>query len=171
MKKLPLTTDIASDIISQLMHGKPLTQIARQEGKPSLSKIYNWIQTDKSFADKIITARRIGAQTYLDKMIEELENCSHKDAYLVNLKLQHYRWLASKLIPIFGDKQEIKQDTNISITWNVPDHEQKSYENESSIHNVTPSGPKLHELAKTNPDKSYNELERLRADSAVEGSH
>ena len=52
MKKLPLTTEIASDIVSQLMHGKPLTQIARQEGKPSLSKIYNWIQTDKSFADK-----------------------------------------------------------------------------------------------------------------------
>ena len=135
MKKLPLTTEISSSIVSQLMHGKPLTSIAKQEGYPSLSKIYNWIQTDKSFADKIITARRIGAQTYLDQMVEELENCSHKDAYLVNLKLQHYRWLASKLLPIYGDRQEIKQDTNIQITWNVPDQEQKSYENEI---NVTP---------------------------------
>ena len=135
MNKLPLTTKMSSDIVTQLMNGKPLTQIARQEGYPSLSKIYNWIQTDKSFADKIITARRIGSQTYLDKMIEELENCSHKDAYLVNLKLQHYRWLASKLLPIYGDRQEIKQDTNIQITWNVPDQEQKSYENEV---NVTP---------------------------------
>jgi len=135
MKKLPLTTEISSSIVSQLMHGKPLTSIAKQEGYPSLSKIYNWIQTDKAFADKIITARRIGAQTYLDQMVEELENCSHKDAYLVNLKLQHYRWLASKLLPIYGDKQEIKQDTNIQITWNVPDQEQKSYENEI---NVTP---------------------------------
>ena len=133
MKKLPLTTETSSSIINQLMHGKPLTQFARQEGMPSLSKIYNWIQTDKSFADKIITARRIGSQTYLDKMIEELENCSHKDAYLVNLKLQHYRWLASKLLPIYGDKQEIKQDTNIQITWNAPDQEQKSYENEINI--------------------------------------
>ena len=132
---MPLTTKMSSDIVTQLMNGKPLTQIARQEGYPSLSKIYNWIQTDKSFADKIITARRIGSQTYLDKMIEELENCSHKDAYLVNLKLQHYRWLASKLLPIYGDRQEIKQDTNIQITWNVPDQEQKSYENEV---NVTP---------------------------------
>ena len=135
MKKLPLTTEISSSIVSQLMHGKPLTSIAKQEGYPSLSKIYNWIQTDKSFADKIITARRIGAQTYLDQMVEELENCSHKDAYHVNLKLQHYRWLASKLLPIYGDKQEMKQDTNIQITWNVPDQEQKSYENEV---NVTP---------------------------------
>ena len=135
MKKLPLTTEISSSIVSQLMHGKPLTSIAKQEGYPSLSKIYNWIQTDKSFADKIITARRIGAQTYLDKMVEELENCSHKDAYIVNLKLQHYRWLASKLLPIYGDKQEIKQDTNITIQWNVADAENKTYENEV---NVTP---------------------------------
>ena len=116
------------------MHGKPLTSIAKQEGYPSLSKIYNWIQTDKSFADKILTARRIGAQTYLDKMVEELENCSHKDAYIVNLKLQHYRWLASKLIGIYGDKQEIHTDSKVEITWNIP--EQKTV-------NVTPDSPVL----------------------------
>ena len=133
MKKLPLTTEIASDIVSQLMHGKPLTQIARQEGKPSLSKIYNWIQTDKDFANKILTARRIGAQTYLDKMIEELENCSHKDAYLVNLKLQHYRWLASKLIGIYGDKQEIHTDTKVEITWNIPDQKTVNVTPDSSV--------------------------------------
>ena len=137
MKKLPLDTATSSSIIEMLMNGKTLSSIARQKEMPSLSKIYNWIATDKTFADKIITARRIGAQGYLDKMIEELENCSHKDAYVVNLKLQHYRWLASKLIPMFGDKQEIKQDTNVTITWNVPDvAENKTYENEI---NVTPA--------------------------------
>ena len=134
MNKLPLTTEMSSDIVTQLMNGKPLTSIARQKDMPSLSKIYNWIQTDKDFANKILTARRIGAQTYLDKMVEELENCSHKDAYLVNLKLQHYRWLASKLIGIYGDKQEIHTDTKVEITWNIP--EQKTV-------NVTPGSPVL----------------------------
>ena len=132
MNKLPLTTEMSSDIVTQLMNGKPLTSIARQKEMPSLSKIYNWIQTDKDFANKILTARRIGAQTYLDKMIEELENCSHKDAYLINLKLQHYRWLASKLIGIYGDKQEIHTDSKVEITWNIP--EQKTV-------NVTPDSP------------------------------
>ena len=131
---MPLTTEMSSDIVTQLMNGKPLTSIARQKDMPSLSKIYNWIQTDKDFANKILTARRIGAQTYLDKMVEELENCSHKDAYLVNLKLQHYRWLASKLIGIYGDKQEIHTDTKVEITWNIP--EQKTV-------NVTPDSPVL----------------------------
>ena len=165
MKKLPLDTETSSRIINELMHGKPLTSICKSKDMPSLSKVYNWIQTEKSFADKIITARRIGAQTYLDKMVEELENCSHKDAYIVNLKLQHYRWLASKLLSIYGDKQEIKQDTNISISWNIP--EQKTFENEI---NITP-GPKLHTLAKENPDKSYKELEKIRADSSVAETH
>ena len=131
---MPLTTEMSSDIVTQLMNGKPLTSIARQKEMPSLSKIYNWIQTDKDFANKILTARRIGAQTYLDKMVEELENCSHKDAYLINLKLQHYRWLASKLIGIYGDKQEIHTDTKVEITWNIP--EQKTV-------NVTPDSPVL----------------------------
>ena len=125
---------MSSDIVTQLMNGKPLTSIARQKEMPSLSKIYNWIQTDKDFANKILTARRIGAQTYLDKMIEELENCSHKDAYIINLKLQHYRWLASKLIGIYGDKSEIHTDTKVEITWNIP--EQKTV-------NVTPDSPVL----------------------------
>jgi|TARA_Y100000294_G_C8542975_1_gene331960 hypothetical protein len=165
MKKLPLDTETSSRIINELMHGKPLTSICKSKDMPSLSKVYNWIQTEKSFADKIITARRIGAQTYLDKMVEELENCSHKDAYIINLKLQHYRWLASKLLSIYGDKQEIKQDTNISISWNIP--EQKTFENEI---NITP-GPKLHTLAKENPDKSYKELEKIRADSSVAETH
>ena len=131
---MPLSTEMSSSIVTQLMNGKPLTSIARQKDMPSLSKIYNWIQTDKDFANKILTARRIGAQTYLDKMIEELENCSHKDAYIINLKLQHYRWLASKLIGIYGDKQEIHTDTKVEITWNIP--EQKTVY-------ITPDSPVL----------------------------
>jgi hypothetical protein len=161
MKKLPLTIEMASDLVSKLMMGNTLTSICKSKDMPSLSKIYNWIQTDKEFANKILTARRIGAQTYLDKMIDELEHCTHKDAYLVNLKLQHYRWLASKLIGIYGDKQLVQTDSKVEITWNIP--EQRSYENEI---NITP-GPKLHTLAKANPDKSYKELEKIRADSSV----
>ena len=124
---------MSSDIVTQLMNGKPLTSICKSKDMPSLSKIYNWIQTDKDFANKILTARRIGAQTYLDKMIEELENCSHKDAYIINLKLQHYRWLASKLIGIYGDKQEIHTDSKVEITWNIPEQKTVNVTPESSV--------------------------------------
>jgi len=99
------------------MNGKPLTKICQDKANPSLSKVYDWIAEDKEFAEKILTARKIAAQTYLDKMIEELEFADNKNIAVVREKLHHYRWMASKLIGIYGDRQEIKQDTNIQITW------------------------------------------------------
>ena len=105
------------------MNGKPLTRICQDKVNPSLSKVYDWIAEDKDFAEKILTARKIAAQTYLDKMIEELEFADNKNIAVVREKLHHYRWMASKLIGIYGDKQEIKQDTNIQITWSNQDQE------------------------------------------------
>ena len=41
-----------------------------------------------------------------------------KDVGIVREKLHHYRWLASKLLPsLYGDKQEVVQDTKITIQW------------------------------------------------------
>ena len=64
-------------------------------------------------------------------MIDELEHCTYKDAYLVNLKLQHYRWLASKLIGIYGDKQLVQTDSKVEITWNIPDNKMANVTNSS----------------------------------------
>ena len=102
------------------MEGKPLTQICKDKDQPSLSTVYKWIAKHKDFASKLLTARRIGCQTYLDKMIEELETADNKNIMVVREKLHHYRWLASKLLPIYSDKQEIIQDTKVTIEWQQP---------------------------------------------------
>ena len=75
-------------------------------------------------------ARRIGAQSYVDQAMEALETADNKNIMVVREKLQMCRWMASKLIPIYGDKQQIIQDTKIEITWNTPDKD---------LHNVTES--------------------------------
>ena len=135
-KKLELTSQISSDIEKMLMNGMPLTQICEKPGSPSLSKVYDWIRNDKEFADKIILSRRIAAQTYLDRMVTELQNADNKNIMIIREKLHHYRWMASKLIGIYGDKQQVNVDQKIEITWNA-DGEDKSYENE--IKNVSES--------------------------------
>ena len=132
-KKLELTLQIEQDIIRLLMNGTPLTQICDKPNSPSLSKVYSWIQENKDFASKIVTARKIAAQTYLDRMITELENANSKDIGLLRERLQHFRWMASKLIPIYGERKEVAVDQKIEITWN----EDKTYENE--IRNVSES--------------------------------
>ena len=104
------------------MIGQPLTKICSRKELPSLATINRWITKHPSFAKQIINARRVGTQYYLDKMIEELETMSAKDVGIVREKLQHYRWLAQKLLPnLYGDKQEVVQDTKITIQWQQPE--------------------------------------------------
>ena len=92
------------------------------EGSPSLSKVYDWISEDKEFANKIMVSRRIGSQTYLDRMIEELEQADNKNIMVIREKLHHYRWLASKLLgQIYGDEKRIAVDQRIEISWSDQD--------------------------------------------------
>ena len=118
------------------MNGTPLTQICEKPGSPSLSKVYDWIRTDKEFAAKILQSRRIACQTYLDKMITELEGADNKNIMVIREKLHHYRWMASKLLSIYQDKQQVDIDQKVEISWN--NNEDKTFENE--IKNVTEVG-------------------------------
>ena len=125
-KKLELTVQIADDIERLLMNGTPLTTICQNKDAPSLSKVYDWIRSNKEFAEKILTARKIAAQTYLDKMITELETADNKSIAVTREKLIHYRWMASKLVAIYGDKQQVEVDQKIEITWNNTEDEMKN---------------------------------------------
>ncbi len=136
-KKLELTPAIADDIERLLMNGTSLVAICQTKGSPSLSKVYDWMRTDRDFSNKIMNARKIAAQTYLDKMIIELENADAKNIAVTRERLIHYRWLSSKLIAIYGDKQQVEVDQKIEITWNDPSVD-KTYENE--IKNVSEVG-------------------------------
>ena len=136
-QKLEITADISKDIQKMLMNGKPLTQICKMEGSPSLSKVYDWISEDKEFANKIMVSRRIGSQTYLDRMIEELEQADNKNIMVVREKLHHFRWLASKLLgQIYGDEKRIAVDQRIEISWSDQDktNEIKNVTNSGSTH-------------------------------------
>ena len=118
MKALELTKELTDQICQELMNGQPLTRICSRKELPSIATVNRWISKDPSFAKQITNARRVGTQYYLDKMIEELESVSAKDVGIVREKLHHYRWLASKLLPsLYGDKQEVVQDTKITIQW------------------------------------------------------
>ena len=132
-KELILTTEIENQIVNQLMTGVPLSKICKDQKMPSLSKVYNWLKTNKEFSKNLLQARRIGAQSYIDAAIEELEKADNKNIMVVREKLQMCRWMASKLIPIYGDKQQIIQDTKVEITWNVPNQDLNNVTNSSVL--------------------------------------
>ena len=103
------------------MLGTPLVRIARDKDMPSLTKIYKWIAEHKEFANSIQDARRIGAQSYIEKAMDELEHADNRNIMVIREKVQLAKWLASKLISVYGDRQEIKQETNIEIKWTTDD--------------------------------------------------
>ena len=121
-KELIITDLLTNKICQEIMLGTPLARLARQKDMPSLTRIYKEIQKNKIFSNKINEARRVGAQTYIENAMSELETADNRNIMVIREKVQLAKWLASKLIPIYGDKQEIKQDTNITIQWTNPDN-------------------------------------------------
>jgi len=121
-KELIITDQITNKICQELMQGVPLARLARSKEYPSLTRIYKQIMKDKSFSNRIQEARRIGAQSYIDQAMEDLDTADNRNIMVIREKVGLAKWLASKLIPIYGDKQEIKQDTSITIQWTNPDN-------------------------------------------------
>ena len=120
-KELVITEKVSNKICQELMLGTPLVRIARDKDMPSLTKIYKWIAEHKEFANNIQDARRIGAQSYIEKAMDELEHADNRNIMVIREKVQLAKWLASKLISVYGNKQEIKQETNIEIKWTTDD--------------------------------------------------
>jgi len=124
MKKLKLTTAISDKIIEELQIGKPLTKICSMDGMPSLTTVYRWMREDEDFTNQIEMGRRCSAQTWLDKAQEILdrEDIPPQSMQIVREKLHHIRFLASKLISLYGDKTTVtnKGDSSLTIKWEVP---------------------------------------------------
>ena len=122
-KELVITESLTNKICQELMNGVPLARLARAKEYPSLTRIYKQIMKDKGFANRITEARKFGAQTYIEKAMDELETADNRNIMIVREKVQLAKWIASKLIPVYGDKQEIKQDTNITIQWSTKEND------------------------------------------------
>ena len=128
MKK---SKEILEKVLELLELGNTLTSICRPQDMPNLATIYKWMHKDEKLKEKILTARKLGAVTWLDKMQDLLEQpIEPQQVQLVREKLQHARWLASKLVSIFGDKQTIENvgDPVIKVIWSddgSPEHKGK----------------------------------------------
>ena len=139
-KELVITKTIADKICQQLMNGVPLARISKDKDMPGLTRIYKEIAKNKEFSNQIQECRRIGAQSYIEQAMDELEHADNRNIMIVREKVQLAKWMASKLIPIYGDKQEIKQETKIEIAWN---------NNKDNVVDVTPDEVGITDLAKT----------------------
>lgn len=130
-KEIVLTTGLKHKLLKSVMSGTPLSKVCKDEDMPSLSKVYSWIAKLPDFAKDLVQARRCGAQSYIDQAIEALDTADNSNIHVVREKANMARWMASKLIPVYGDKQQILQDTRIEISWKTPDEKEMKSVNSS----------------------------------------
>ena len=55
------------------MNGIPLARISKDKDMPGLTRIYKEISNNKDFSKQIQECRKIGAQSYIEKAMEELD--------------------------------------------------------------------------------------------------
>ena len=117
MKK---SKEVLKQLIEQLELGKTLSSICRQKAMPGLTTVHTWMKNDDKFKNELLDARRMGAITWLDKMQDLLDQEVEPQQVQWNReRLHHARWMASKLVSVFGDKQTVENvgDPMIKIVW------------------------------------------------------
>tara|TARA_R100000700_G_scaffold37519_1_gene47797 strand:+ start:6676 stop:7011 length:336 start_codon:yes stop_codon:yes gene_type:complete len=76
------------------------------------------MRKDEKINDQILQARKTGAATRLDQAFDLLDkDVKPQDVQWNRERLHHYRWVASKLIGIYGDKSKIEQDSNVTYKF------------------------------------------------------
>jgi hypothetical protein len=117
MKK---SKNILQNILQKLELGETLVSICRDKDMPGQSTVNTWMREDDKFKDKVLDARRMGAMVWLDKCQELLDQeVEPQKVQWYREKLHHARWLVSKLVNVFGDKQTVvnEGDPVIQVVW------------------------------------------------------
>lgn len=59
--------DIADEIVEWLSSGEFLSDYCRQDGKPGRTTVYDWMEKDKGFAERIAYARARGEEVLFEE--------------------------------------------------------------------------------------------------------
>ena len=109
------------DILAYLQEGETLINISKKDNTPSLSTMHKWCRDDEDYSRQVETARVQGAIFYVEKLIELTEqNVKPQDVMWIREKISTYKWLATKLLPQFSDRQHIESYNKhevVNISW------------------------------------------------------
>ena len=98
------TPEIAEAVCERLEAGQSLAEVARAEGMPGRSTVYQWLEKHPEFADRYARARARQADTFADDIIAIADE-KDEDANSRRIRIDARKWLAGKQRPkVYGDK-------------------------------------------------------------------
>lgn len=122
------TAELALVICERLVEGESLRAICREEGMPSQSMVFRWLEANEAFREQYARAREMQADTFADELTEISDDARNDwmerhgekgedgepvKGWQVNgehiqrsrLRIDTRKWIASKLKPKkYGDK-------------------------------------------------------------------
>lgn len=103
----PTTFDqaISEAIFEQVVDGKNLTEICRQESMPHKATVYRWLSQNEDFRREYALAVDIRADTFAEGLYHVAETASPEDTARARLMVDTRKWLLAKMAPRkYGDK-------------------------------------------------------------------
>ena len=67
------TEELVAEICDRVANGTPLREICREEGKPSWTAFYNWINSDDALFERFARARELGTDAIAEDAIAILD--------------------------------------------------------------------------------------------------
>lgn len=100
-------------LFERMAAGKSLRAICAEDGMAESSVRYQ-ITASEELSAQYARARDAQADHYAEKIVDESEKAT--DAQLGRLKMDAWKWAASKMAPKkYGDKQEIEHSGTVGI--------------------------------------------------------
>ena len=125
--------DIADALCLWISEGKTVREFCRQDGMPSFSSVYRWMEKDEEFATRIARAREIGHDAIADETLEIIDTepefaeswskeggSKHRDSahatWLKNRVEQRMKLLAKWNPKKYGDKVGVEAQGGFTLT-------------------------------------------------------
>lgn len=119
--------ELADRLCEEIANGKSVRFICSQEGWPSESMVYRWLESNQSFREKYTRARERQADLYAAEIIEISDDGSrdykqlpdgavvvdHDHIARSRLRVDSRKWIAARLAPKkYGDKVDMTHSSD-----------------------------------------------------------
>jgi hypothetical protein len=99
------TPELADNICSEIADGQSLRRLCEAEGMPNRSTVLRWLNEHEDFAARYARAREAQGDVMDELILTVADSCTPENAAAARVKIDAYKWRASKLAPKrYGDR-------------------------------------------------------------------
>jgi hypothetical protein len=107
------TNELAATICDRIVDGESLRRICADDKMPAMSTVMEWLGSNDDFRSRYARAREAQAEV-MDDMILEVAAGAEDNPAAARVKIEAYKWRASKLAPkVYGERQQI--DSTVTV--------------------------------------------------------